>query len=84
VLIGRADTVTPVRFCEQMKAAQPGAAPEVKLVYPRGPHAFDLTLPDRTLLGMRLGYDADATADARRQVIAFLTAHGLVSGGSSR
>jgi len=85
VLIGRADTVTPVRFCEQMKAAQPDSAPELKLVvYPRGPHTFDMTLPDRTLLGMRLGYDADATADARRQVIAFLTAHGLISGTAGR
>jgi hypothetical protein len=43
-----------------------------------------MTLPDRTLLGMRLGYDADATADARRQVIAFLAAHGLISASSSR
>jgi dienelactone hydrolase len=85
VLIGRADTVTPARFCEQMKAAQPDSAPELKLVvYPRGPHTFDMTLPDRTLLGMRLGYDADATADARRQVIAFLTAHGLISGNAGR
>jgi len=33
---------------------------------------------------MRLGYDADATADARRQVIAFLTAHGLISMSPSR
>jgi len=61
------------------------SAPEVKLVvYPRAPHAFDTMLPDRTLLAMRPGYDADATADARRQVIAFLTAHGLISGSSSR
>jgi len=43
-----------------------------------------MRLPDRTLLGMRLGYDADATADARRQVIAFLVAHGLISGGATR
>jgi hypothetical protein len=33
---------------------------------------------------MRLGYDADATADARHQVIAFLTTHGLISVSSSR
>jgi dienelactone hydrolase len=85
VLIGNADTVTPARFCEQMKATQPAGGPELKLVvYPRGPHTFDMQLPDRTLLRMRLGYDADATADARRQVIAFLTAHGLIAGGGSR
>jgi dienelactone hydrolase len=83
VLSGKADTVSPARFCEQMKAAQPGSAPEVTLiVYPKGPHTFDMRLPDRTLLGMRLGYDADATADARRQVIAFLVAHGLIPGAA--
>jgi dienelactone hydrolase len=81
VLIGNADTVTPVRFCEQMKRAQPSRAPELKLiVYPRGPHTFDMRLPDRTVLGMKLGYDAQADADSRRQVIDFLTAHGIVSG----
>ena len=36
-----------------------------------------MRLPDRTLLGMRLGYDPAATADAQRQVIDFLTGHGL-------
>jgi hypothetical protein len=30
---------------------------------------------------MRLGYDAQATADARRQVIDFLTAHDLIRPG---
>ena len=60
-----------------MKAAQPASAPELKLVvYPRGPHTFDMRLPDRTILGMRLGYDAEADADARRQVIDFLEDHG--------
>jgi hypothetical protein len=41
---------------------------------------FDMRLPDRMVLGMRLGYDPRAAADARRQVIDFLTAHGLVRG----
>ena len=85
VLIGKGDTTTPVRFCEQMKAAQPATAPELKLVvYSYAPHTFDMKLPDRTLLGMKLGYDADATADARRQVIEFLAAHGLTSKSSGR
>ena len=80
MLIGSADTVTPARHCEQMKAAQPASAPELKLiVYLGGPHTFDMRLPDRTVLVMRLGFDAEATADARRQVIEFLTAHGLIS-----
>ena len=81
VLIGHADTVTPAHYCEQMKAGQPASAPELTLVvYPRGPHTFDVRLRDRTLLGMRLGYDADATADARRRVVAFLIAQGLITG----
>jgi len=62
-----------------MKRAQPVSAPDLQLVvYPHGPHTFDMPLPDRTLLGMRLGYDAAATADARRQVIDFLRAHALI------
>jgi dienelactone hydrolase len=85
VLIGHADTVTPARFCEQMQATQPVSAPELRLVvYPRGPHTFDMRLPERTVLGMRLGYDPQADADARRQVIAFLAAHGLAASNASR
>jgi hypothetical protein len=39
-----------------MKRAQPELAPDLQLVvYPHGPHTFDARLPDRTLLGMRLG-----------------------------
>ena len=58
VLIGNADTVTPARFCEEMKRAREESAPELKLaIYPRAPHTFDMRLPDRTVLGMRLGYE---------------------------
>jgi dienelactone hydrolase len=68
-----------------MQAAQPTSAPELRLViYPRGPHTFDIRLPDRTVLGMRLGYDPQADTDARRQVIDFLGAHGLVARNASR
>jgi dienelactone hydrolase len=85
VLIGNADTVTPVRFCEQMKSMQANSAPELKLVvYPGGPHTFDMRLPDRTVLGMRLGYYPDADADARRQVIDFLASHGLIPRSPAR
>jgi dienelactone hydrolase len=80
VLIGKADTVTPAYFCEQMKASQPESAPLLNLVvYPRAPHTFDMRLPDRTVLGMKLGYDPEAHADARRQVIDFLTRRGVVT-----
>jgi dienelactone hydrolase len=63
-----------------MHAAQPASAPELRLiVYPRGPHTFDMRLPDRTVLGMQLGYDPQADADARRQVLDFLVAYGFAS-----
>ena len=77
VLMGRADTVAPASYCEAMKSAQPvDRGPALDLVlYPRAPHTFDMRLPDRTILGMRLGYDAEATADARRRVFEFLSAH---------
>jgi dienelactone hydrolase len=79
VLIGKADSVTPAYHCERMKAAQPQDAPPLTLVvYPRAPHTFDMPLPDRTVLGMSLGYDADALSDARRQVIEFLAAYGFI------
>ena len=38
-----------------------------------------MRLPDRMVLGMRLGYDPEADAGAWRQVIGFLAAHGLRS-----
>jgi hypothetical protein len=63
VLIGHGDTVTPARFCEQMKRGQPPATHDLELVlYPRAPHTFDMRLPDRTVLGMRLGHDPSAHA----------------------
>jgi dienelactone hydrolase len=78
VLIGRGDTVTPAGYCEEMKRAQPESAPDLNLViYPYGPHTFDMRLPNRTVLGMGLGYDPQAAADSRQQVIDFLTARGL-------
>jgi hypothetical protein len=40
-----------------------------------------MRLPDRTLLGMRLAYDAQAEADARRRVIDFLADHGVIVPG---
>jgi len=83
VLIGRADTVAPASYCEAMQHAQPaGAAPRLDLVvYPNAPHTFDMALPDRVNLGMRLGYDAEATADARRRAIEFLASQGVVPPG---
>jgi hypothetical protein len=85
VLTGSADTMTPARHYEQMKAAQPASAPELNLiVILAGLTPLTCGLPDRTVLGMRLGLDAEATADARRQVIEFLAAHGLISDPARR
>jgi hypothetical protein len=47
-------------------------------------HTFDMPLPDRRVLGMRLGFDPDALADARRQVATFLTAHGVMQATQSK
>lgn len=80
VLVGRGDKVTPAAACERMQAAQPAGAPLQLIVYPYAPHTFDMALGDRTVLGMLLGYDPEATADARRQVIAFLAAQGIGDG----
>jgi dienelactone hydrolase len=59
-----------------MKTRQPGDGGSTLelIVYPRAPHTFDMPLPDRTVLGMRLGYDAEAAADARKRVLDFLAA----------
>ena len=57
VLIGRDDTVTPARYCEEMKRRQPCGAELTLVVYPHAPHTFDMPLPDRRILGMRLGFD---------------------------
>jgi dienelactone hydrolase len=85
-LIGRADTVAPASYCEAMKSAQPldRGPPLDLIIYPGAPHTFDMRLPDRTILGMRLGYDATAAADARRRVIEFLAAHALLRANEAR
>ena len=80
ILIGADDSVTPARYCEGIQRVRPQGTPEVRLVlYPRAPHTFDMKLPDRTVLRMRLGYDADAAADAPKQVARFLADYGFVS-----
>jgi dienelactone hydrolase len=80
VLIGRADQVTSAAECEAMKAGQPPGAPPLDLVvYPGAPHTFDMRLPPRRVLGMRLGPDATATEDARARVHAFLTETGVIA-----
>lgn len=77
VLVGRADRVAPAAACAAMERNQPSPSPLSLVVYDRAPHAFDMDLPDRTQLGMRLGYDADAADDAQHRVIDFLRANGI-------
>jgi dienelactone hydrolase len=77
VLIGRADAVTPAAACEQMRAAQPADAAFELVLFAYAPHTYDMNLPDRTLLGMRLGYDPQATQETRERAIAFLAQHGI-------
>lgn len=80
VLIGADDSVTPARYCQEMLRVRRQGTPEIRLVlYPRAPHTFDMKLPDRTVLQMRLGYDADAAADAPTKVVQFLAEYGLAS-----
>jgi len=69
-----------------LQSAQPldrGPALDL-IIYPGAPHTFDMRLPDRTILGMRLGYDATAAADAPRRVIEFLAAHALLRANEAR
>ena len=80
ILIGADDNVTPARYCQEIQRVRRQGTPEVRLVlYPRAPHTFDMKLPDRTVLRMRLGHDADAAADAPKQVARFLADYGFVS-----
>jgi dienelactone hydrolase len=55
----------------------PGDRSKIKLiVYPNGPHAFDVSdlmyVKEHRLLGHVLAYDDEATRDAIRQVRTFL------------
>ena len=77
VLIGRADSVTPARTCEAMRAAQPDGTALTLHVYPGAPHSFDVDAPARRYLGMELAPDPAAAADARQRVVGFLEAQGI-------
>ena len=78
VLTGGDDTVAPPRYCEAMRDAQrSGSAPVSLVVYPGALHSFDVALPRRRYLGMELGGDRAAAADARSRVLRFLEANGI-------
>jgi dienelactone hydrolase len=73
ILIGAADDWTPAPRCRFYAAGHPAGAGRVQLiVYPSATHAFDSRQPKRYVLGHKLIYDPDATADAVDRVREFL------------
>jgi dienelactone hydrolase len=88
VLAGEADDWTPARFCVEMVEAMRGkGAPASIIVYPGAFHYFDVEGLARTFLpdvgndnrpggaGATVSFDAEASADAHRQVEAFFARH---------
>jgi dienelactone hydrolase len=85
LLIGGADDWTPPRYCREMAANVKARGADVTLVeYPGAYHYFDVVGQQKQVLkdieqpfnlgtyGVTVAYDADAAADAQRQVEAFL------------
>jgi dienelactone hydrolase len=80
VLIGDADSAAPAYHCEEMQRRSRPPGPELALVvYPNAGHVFDTLEPGQPAAGP----DWEAGIDARRQVIRFLVAHGLISAAPS-
>ena len=75
VLIGRADEWVSASRCEANLAQVTRPELVTLKVYDEGHHAFDLEAPARSLYGLTLRYDPQATADALPRVKAFLAKH---------
>jgi dienelactone hydrolase len=74
ILIGDADQRASPEACERL-AGHPriGGGPVTFKLYPGATHSFDVEKPDRkTKFGDTLRFSADATADARERIKAFL------------
>lgn len=70
------DDWTPVDPCRQAKARGRANAVEYEvIVYPNSSHAFDQPLGRIVYKGHILAYDANATADARKRMVAFFKRH---------
>jgi dienelactone hydrolase len=95
LLIGGSDDWTPPRYCREMAANMKARGADVTLVeYPAAYHYFDVVGQQKTVLkeieqpfnlgtyGVTVAYDADAAADAHRQVETFLAR--VLKGGSPR
>jgi dienelactone hydrolase len=75
ILVGDKDDWTPASSCRDMMTRRNGrGAPVTLVVYPGATHVFNFAYPTRDYLGHHLVYDAEATAQAWRQVRSFLRA----------
>lgn len=72
VLSGAKDDWTPPGACQALQAK--GADYKI-VVYPNAVHSFDLEFPVQKYQGHLVGYDRKATADSRRQMLAFFKKH---------
>jgi dienelactone hydrolase len=70
---GDADKIAPSAPCAAMAHAGAAAGKPITITtYPGATHGFDVPGPDRTFFGAPIHYDAAASADAARQIFAFL------------
>ncbi len=74
VLIGSADTSTPLARCESMSLAGDSEVYEI-IVYPGATHAFDWVDSPGEFYGHRMIYDAEVTEDAYGRMFDFLASH---------
>ncbi|MGC1354497.1 MAG: dienelactone hydrolase family protein [Xanthobacteraceae bacterium] len=69
IIIGENDDWTPAWPCRQLAAYPRLPGPELYLkIYPRAFHVFDVDKPPRRYVGHELEYNAEATANARREI----------------
>ncbi|MEM7121920.1 MAG: dienelactone hydrolase family protein [Pseudomonadota bacterium] len=74
ILIGSADTSTPLARCESLSLAGDSEVYEI-IVYPGATHAFDWVDSPGEFYGHRMIYDAEVTEDAYRRMFDFLALH---------
>ncbi len=72
ILAGGRDDWVPPKDCTRFSPR--GASIDVK-VYPNAAHSFDLQIPLQRYLGKRIGFDASAAKQARREILKFIKKH---------
>ncbi len=76
IIIGENDDWTPAWACERLAAYPRLPGPDLRLkVYPRAFHVFDVEKPPRRYFGHELEYNAQATANAKREIQDFFARH---------